>query len=149
MSIHNDDKAIGVIKKYGELKRKADNCIGEYYVVDCDNSSPDICLLFKNYRFPLVDYTKLQMQEFYVNNGYEEIMNLTWFCHSPVKGKPCGFCGPCDDAVKEGMQWRLSSEALRRHKHRKIHRYLYLMRKHLRILINYPWRPPASLRFGR
>lgn len=60
-------------------------------MVDCENFSSDICLLFKNYKFPLVDYMELQMQEFYINNGYEEVMNLTWFCHSPVKGKPCGF----------------------------------------------------------
>ena len=132
LSIHKDDKAIRVIKKYGALKKQKDKLTGGgYYTIDTEQSSPDISLLFKNFKFPLVDYTKLQMKEFYERNGYEDVMNLTWFCHSPVDGKPCGFCGPCDDAMKEGMAWRLPPEALKRHKHRKINRYMYLIKKHL------------------
>lgn len=130
LSIHKDDRAIRVIEKHGKLKKQKDDCTGEYYVVDGEHSSPDICLLFGNYKFPLADYTKLQMKEFYERNGYEEVMNLTWFCYSPVEGKPCGFCSPCDDAMKEGMAWRIPREAQKRHKHRKINRSMYFIKKH-------------------
>lgn len=40
--------------------------------------------------------------------GWEELMKLTNFCRRPRRnGKPCGTCGPCCDAVKEGLGFRL------------------------------------------
>lgn len=28
-------------------------------------------------------------------NGLGDILEKTWFCVGPYKGKPCGFCRPC------------------------------------------------------
>lgn len=43
--------------------------------------------------------------------GWMPIMRKTWFCHTPVNGRPCGLCNPCKDAWAEGMGWRLPPSA--------------------------------------
>lgn len=49
-----------------------------------------------------------------------DIMKKTWFCHTPIKGKPCGVCNPCHDALIMGMEWRMPGNAIKRHKYRKL-----------------------------
>lgn len=39
--------------------------------------------------------------------GYGEVAAMTWFCHRPVCGLPCGHCSPCRDALNEGMAFRV------------------------------------------
>lgn len=103
LSVHNDDKAIMVIKKYGALRKVRDETIGEYYVIDESSAHNDFITLFENYNFPLVGYTKKKMKEEYIANGFEEVMNRTWFCHTPIGGKPCGKCMACKGTIEQGM----------------------------------------------
>ena len=63
--------------------------------------------IFKYFQFPLINYTKLDMEREAREQGWLEIMKMTWFCRRPKKGKPCGFCGPCTDVVVDGLGWRL------------------------------------------
>jgi len=72
-------------------------------------------------------------------NGWLDIMELSWFCHTPIDGKPCGLCGPCDDAMNTGMEWHLSEEAKKRYKHRTFH---LLVRKIKRKLNSFRRRKP-------
>lgn len=67
--------------------------------------------LFDCFSLPLLDKTKLEMYEDAKNNDWMDIMEMTWFCRRPVKGKPCGFCGPCTDVLDMGMGWRLPLKA--------------------------------------
>lgn len=115
MSIHRDDKAINIIQKYGQLKKITDDVIGEYYVIDSENSPADIVKLWGFLRFPLADYTKLQMKEFYNKEGYTDVANATWFCHHPKNGKPCGTCAPCRYTIEEGLKERFTVAALCRY----------------------------------
>ena len=115
LSVHKDDKAIAVINAQGKLKKIEDEEIGTYYIVDQENSSEDVCTMFSNFCFPLTDITKLQMKQWYIENGYEEVMNSTWFCHKPRNGKPCGVCNPCKYTIEEGMKERLPKRALIRY----------------------------------
>lgn len=115
MSIHKDDKAVELIKKHGSLKAVHDK-YGDYYVIDKENSSEQVIELFGNSRFPLADYTKLQMKEEYESMGLADIIEDTWFCLTPVDGKPCGCCNPCVYTIEEGMSYRFSEEALARYK---------------------------------
>lgn len=115
LSIHKDDKAIQLINKYGELIKVTDRIIGDYYIIDQKNSASDLIKLFGNYHLPLVNCTKLQMRDYYLNHGYKEIMDLTWFCFSPVKGRPCGKCNPCIYTIEEGMKERFTRMALFRY----------------------------------
>ncbi|NBC65090.1 MAG: hypothetical protein GVY07_05420 [Bacteroidetes bacterium] len=67
--------------------------------------------LFRYFQFPLLNVTKTDMREIAVANNWLEIMNMTWFCRRPIKGQPCGFCGPCTDVVIAGMSHRLPIKA--------------------------------------
>lgn len=40
-------------------------------------------------------------------NKWEEIMNLTWFCHKPKKNKPCGKCVTCVATIEKGLGYRI------------------------------------------
>jgi hypothetical protein len=73
----------------------------------------DLYRLFKCYRFPLIFTTKQDMFAKAKQHGFEELMLLTVFCHTPrPDGKPCGVCIPCGIAVENGLGWRLSRRSL-------------------------------------
>lgn len=68
--------------------------------------------IFKYFSFPLIDFSKKDMQEEARKHGWIDILKNTWFCHHPVyfpwKGYvPCGGCKPCTIAIQEGMSWRI------------------------------------------
>ena len=119
ISIHKDDKAIELISKHGKLKKVTDD-IGDYYIIDESSSSKDCITLFGNSHYPLADLTKLQMKEQYQALGLSDIIDDTWFCFTPINGKPCGRCNPCKYTIEEGMAYRFSKEALRRYYLHKI-----------------------------
>lgn len=112
LSIHQDDKALLLIKKYGRLKKISDDILGDYYIIDKDNSNKNLVKLFENYHLPLVYFSKKDMRQKYIDDGYKEIMNMTWFCYNPINGKPCGHCNPCMYTIEEGLKDRFSSKAL-------------------------------------
>lgn len=68
-------------------------------------------LLFGKFSFPLLGKTKKEIAEISLENGWMDLMKLTRFCRRPKKGKACGLCGPCSDAVEAGMGWRLPLRA--------------------------------------
>lgn len=39
--------------------------------------------------------------------GYDDVFKLTWFCHRPILGMPCGHCAPCKTAIRDGLGWRV------------------------------------------
>lgn len=119
MSIHKDDKAIEVINRFGGLCEINDSLSGINYVVDPENSTKDLLTVFKDYRFPLVQYTKLQMLEEYHALGCSDIVPMTWFCFNPRNGQPCGTCNPCKYTIEEGMGSRFPRSALNRYRLRK------------------------------
>ena len=115
MSIHKDDKALGIINKYGKLKKESNDTEGEYFVVNKQLSSSDVIALWGNIHLPLVEFTKSQMKDWYIENGYKQIMKKTWFCFTPIHGKPCGTCNPCRYTIEEGMKERFSILSLFRY----------------------------------
>lgn len=66
-----------------------------------------IQLVFKHYLFPVLDIQKMDMYTVSKKNNWLDIMNLTWFCHTPKNGKPCGKCNPCKITIKEGLGFRV------------------------------------------
>lgn len=129
LSIHKDDKATELIQKYGEIKQVDDDVIGSYYILDKEKSSKEMIYLFGNYHFPLFDYTKLEMKQKFKRKKCEDIIELTWFCHTPINGKPCGTCNCCQYTIEEGMKERFDYRALMRYKavKRTNDRYEYLL----------------------
>lgn len=73
-------------------------------------------VVFQNLILPIIKLSKKDEENIARENGWMDIMLLSWFCHSPIGGKPCGLCGPCDDAMNTGMEWRMPKVSQLRYK---------------------------------
>ncbi len=63
---------------------------------------------FECFQNPLMEMTKKDCYEYAKAHGWDDLLNLIWFCRRPIKKiKPCGRCGPCTDTVNNGMGFRL------------------------------------------
>lgn len=118
LSIEKGTNPVRLIEKNGSFRKAEIDGIGETFVVD-ESTHPDFLALFGNFSIPLLAASKLDMKDFFLSHGYEDVMKTTWFCHSPINGKPCGKCNPCKGVVEEGMAERLDEEALERYKKAK------------------------------
>ena len=64
--------------------------------------------VFKYFSFPLFNTPKFDTLSISREQGFDEIMRMTWFCHRPRRGmKPCGVCTPCLYVMREGFGWRM------------------------------------------
>ena len=64
--------------------------------------------VFKAFTFPLFNLTKRDMQDIAQSKGFSDLLNLTWFCHTPQADiRPCGVCPPCIFTIEEGMGRRV------------------------------------------
>jgi len=64
-------------------------------------------VLFDCFSLPIINVLKPEMEEKSKQNDWLDIMYLTWFCHKPKNGKPCGKCNPCRLTIMKGMQHRI------------------------------------------
>ena len=71
----------------------------------------DGALVFARLDLPMLAVSKVEAQRVSEQMGWMPIMHRTWFCFGPMRGRPCGLCGPCQDAMNEGMRWRLPLSA--------------------------------------
>ena len=108
-------KALNCISKYGALKLEHEISNDPYYVIDNERSSQDLIRVFGAFRFPVIDKTKLEMIEGFKQLGFEQTMHKTWFCFTPLDGRPCGACNPCRSAIEEGLRFRFTDAALKRY----------------------------------
>jgi hypothetical protein len=115
LCVHRDDKAHAVIAGVAEpVVDGADS----YHVVP--EGPGDAARIFSRFRFPVLEMTKVEMEEHARRDGFLDIMDRTWFCHTPTRdGHPCGVCNPCIYTVAEGLGRRLPSSSLRRNRNRK------------------------------
>ena len=109
---------IAVINKYGELIKD-----GNTYVLAPQKSTRELRLVFQNLSFPICMKTEIDMLKYIKSIGYEDVMSLIWFCHSPIKGKPCGFCRPCQQKMDCEMAWLLPDQSQSRYR-----RFKYLQK---------------------
>ena len=63
--------------------------------------------LFGAFGFPLFRVDKRGIERESRTAGWDGIMEMTWFCHRPVRGKPCGLCAPCVYTIEEGLARRV------------------------------------------
>lgn len=55
--------------------------------------------IFKNLRFPIINYSKEDMLQYAKNNNFDNILHQTWSCWHPKNGKPCGKCAMCKERI--------------------------------------------------
>jgi 7-cyano-7-deazaguanine synthase len=89
------------------------------WILDKKVSSKDLNLVFGNMSFPIIKLTEKEMADNIVSWGYEDVMKMIWFCHSPLHGEICGICRPCQQKMECGMEWLLPISAQKRYKLRK------------------------------
>lgn len=105
LSIEKDGGAYKVLKSYIVRSGSANNI---NYKINEKFRDLDEYGLFHFFRFPLFHLTKLEMQDIATKQGYQELMELTWFCHSPRgNARPCGVCTPCCLVIQEGLGRRI------------------------------------------
>lgn len=70
----------------------------------------DAFVLYENILFPtlLVGKKKTEEWEELHQLGFGDVAEMTWFCHHPILGMTCGHCNPCQDALNEGIAFRVS-----------------------------------------
>lgn len=100
LSIHKDDHAQKFLQAYVVKD-------GDSFRLQENPSYADL-KLFQHFRFPILEYTKLDMERIAVKHEFVALMNETVFCHTPLKnGKPCGECNPCRYTIAEGLKRRV------------------------------------------
>lgn len=102
-----DSRVVRAIEDNSEL---TEGYIGEVPFLTVENEEiNDTITIFENILFPsfMRDIEKTDEWKELCDMGYSNIANMTWFCHNPVFGMPCGHCNPCKDALAEGMAFRV------------------------------------------
>lgn len=63
--------------------------------------------LFRRFAFPLLEMSKVDMDRYAQVNSFRSLLDLTWFCHTPRDGRPCGTCSPCYQVMQAGLAERI------------------------------------------
>jgi hypothetical protein len=104
LSIHRDDRAARAVAD--KVWPDSQDTIGRYRLKDdcahCEYS------IFARMRFPLLDTTKVEMNQAARVAGFDNLLHMAWFCHNPTRnGSPCGVCFPCRCTIEEGLASRV------------------------------------------
>jgi hypothetical protein len=75
--------------------------------VDAGHAGSPEHTLFRWFSFPLFRIDKRGIDRQANAEGWAPIMEMTWFCHTPVHGRPCGTCAPCVFTIQEGLARRV------------------------------------------
>lgn len=75
----------------------------------------DVSILFKGYYFPLMFTSKMDMAEIARQKAFLDLLEMSWFCHTPIDKMPCGTCNPCKVTIVGGMHHRVGQFGLARY----------------------------------
>lgn len=138
LGVHVDDKVQALVRPYA---LESDHPDGYRSVrVDPRHAHTAEFRLFRYFSFPLFHIDKVGIDRQAAAEGWSEIMDMTWFCHTPVHGRACGICAPCLYTIEEGLARRVPPS-------RRIVSFFY---RHLALPLKAPLRRMRmSLRAGR
>ena len=138
LGVHVDDKVQALLRSFVMAFEHP----GGYRSIRVDPRHADSAefKLFGCFSFPLFHIDKRGIGRQAEAEGWDAIMDMTWFCHTPVRGKPCGVCAPCVYTIEEGLARRVPASR----------RALSFFYRHLAL----PWKRPlrqmrATLRGDR
>jgi hypothetical protein len=102
---HRGGRIQGII---GSMVMKTTDNGDVSYRLDPAHSDTKEFAIFGGFSFPLFELNKQETGTIAAEQGWLEILRMSWFCHKPGKGnEPCGYCNPCLYAVDEGFGWRI------------------------------------------
>ncbi|MEM2739032.1 MAG: 7-cyano-7-deazaguanine synthase [Candidatus Bathyarchaeia archaeon] len=125
-SEHAPNTLVNLLSKYVDDNFQLKQC-----------AEDDDVSVFSFFSFPLLKLSKNDMRRIATEKGFLDILEKTWFCHTPWHNKPCGICGSCEIAIKEGFGYRIPKISRLR---RKIWIVLRPLIKVLEKVRNYFWR---------
>lgn len=105
LGVHVDDKVQALVRPFAmEFEHPA----GYRSVrVDPRHAGTAEYRLFRWFSFPLFHVDKVGMARRAEAEGWRDVMDMTWFCHAPVRDAPCGSCAPCVYTIEEGLAHRV------------------------------------------
>ncbi len=110
----------GCIEANGVIREYVNSVGRKVFTIDMENSSPDLKLVFGGFNLSeTFDITKIEEEQRMRDEGYTRILEKTWFCHTPVLGKACGCCHPCETTIEAGQTWRFTESRLKRYRELK------------------------------
>ena len=105
LCIHRHDKAHFFVE---QIVSEGIDGLQTVFRVDPKFKNRKEYVLFRYFSFPIFELSKVEMAAVADKRGWKEIMNMTWFCHTPTKNEtPCGKCNPCLYTIEEGLGWRI------------------------------------------
>jgi hypothetical protein len=128
LGVHVDDKVQALVRPYA---LEFDHPDGFRSVrVDPRHAGTAEYRLFHYFSFPLFHIDKVGIDRQSAAQGWSNIMDMTWFCHTPLRGRPCGICAPCVYTIEEGLARRVPVS-------RRVVSYFY---RHLALPLKAPMR---------
>ena len=102
---------------YTEIKNSVGRSV---FVIDPERSTRELKLVFGDFNLSeTFDMTKQDEEKALREMGYGNLIEKTWFCHTPVLGRPCGYCHPCETTIEAGQTWRFTKGQLKRYEQYK------------------------------
>ncbi|HEY5850461.1 MAG TPA: hypothetical protein VIT62_06815 [Lysobacter sp.] len=105
LGVHVDDKVQALVRPYALEFEHPDGF--RSVRVDPRHAGTAEYRLFRYFTFPLFHIDKVGIDREAAAHGWSSIMEMTWFCHTPVRGRPCGICAPCVYTIEEGLARRV------------------------------------------
>lgn len=105
LGVHVDDKVQALLRSFAvEFEHPAGF---RSMHMDASHAGSVEYRLFRYFSFPLFHIDKVGIDRQAEAAGWSGIMEMTWFCHTPVRGRPCGSCAPCVYTIEEGLARRV------------------------------------------
>jgi hypothetical protein len=105
LSVHVDDKVQALLSSKVDAFEQA-GTYRSFRLGERHYGTPEYTL-FRYFSFPLFPIDKRAMRDEAAREGWSGLMEMTWFCHRPLRGRPCGACAPCVYTIEEGLAWRV------------------------------------------
>lgn len=105
LGVHVDDKVQALLRDY--VTEFDHPCGFRTLRVDDRHADTPEHRLFHWFTFPLFGIDKVGIARQSAAAGWDGIMDMTWFCHTPVHGRACGLCPPCVYTIEEGLAYRV------------------------------------------
>ncbi len=103
LPVHRQDRTFNILAENVELRPGWPT---DTFVVS--PTAPEYLKVFRYFEFPLLQMTKPEMEKAASKYGFGDILEATWFCHTPISGpRPCGVCKPCRYTIADGMGRRV------------------------------------------